>query len=178
MDLRRQRIENEWSCLRRMAEANPGLIVPKERSADEFLVFLRETSAPVERDGKIEIVDEHQVRFSFARFFPTIPLEAYLTRPVFHPNIHPATGFVCLWRNSSVADTVVEALIQLQRVLTCAVFTESSDHVMQPRALEWVLTSHPGMQLPLICTPLSRPAGWDEEHNFRSLPAGRRRRLS
>lgn len=178
MDLRRQRIENEWAFLQRMAEANPRLIVPQDRSADEFLVLLRETDAPVEHDGKIEIVDDHQVRLSFARFFPTIPLEAYLIRPVFHPNIHPSTGFVCLWRNSSVADTVVEALIQLQRVLTCSLFTDSPDHVMQPRALAWVLASHPGVQLPLKCTPLSKPSAWDEEHNFRSLPAGRQRRLS
>ena len=174
MDLRRQRIENEWLFLQRIAEANAGRIVAKSRTADEFLVLLRETSAPVERDGNIEIVDEHQVRLSFARFFPTIPLEAYLTRPVFHPNIHPGTGFVCLWGNPAVADTVVEALIQLQRVLTCSLFTESPDHVMQPKALEWVLASHPGVQLPLKCTPLSKPAGWDEEHNFRSLPAPRR----
>lgn len=178
MELRRQRIENEWSFLQRMVEANSGLLVPKQRSVDEFTVLLRETSSPVEHDGKIEILDEHQIRLSFARFFPTIPLEAYLTRPVFHPNIHPGTGFVCLWGSPSVADTVVEALIQLQRVLTCSLFTESPDHVMQPRALEWVLAAHPGVQLPLKCTPLSKPSAWDEEHNFRSLPAGRRRRLS
>jgi len=53
------------------------------------------------------------VRFAFARFFPAVPIEAYLTRPVFHPNVHPTTGFVCLWSRFSKADTVIEALCRL-----------------------------------------------------------------
>lgn len=178
MDLRRQRIENEWSFLQRMAAANPGILTIKDRIPDEFRVTLRETNAPIRNNGNIEIVNEHQLRLSFARFFPAIPMEIYRNRPVFHPNVHPSTGFVCLWNKSSISDTVVEALIRLQRVLTCSLFTDSPDHVMQPAALRWMSAPNRDLELPLHCIPLSKPDSWDKEHGFRSLSGVGRSRLS
>ena len=53
-----------------------------------------------------------------------MPIEAYLTRAVFHANVHPTTGFVFLWSRFSKADTIFDALCQLQRILTYAVFSE------------------------------------------------------
>jgi ubiquitin-protein ligase len=176
MDLRRQRIDNEWTILGQMAEANPDCLDIKERRPDEFLLVLKQSSAPVHNAGKIGLVYEHELRFVFARFFPAVPIEAYLTRAVFHPNIHPTTGFVCLWNRFSKADTVVEALCQLQRILTYSVFSHSPDDVMQPEALSWALNANRGTELPLSCTLLVKPPGWPEERDFRTPPA--RRRLS
>jgi hypothetical protein len=176
MDLRRQRIENEWAILHQMAEANPACIRVKERRLDEFLLVLRETSAPARRNQKVELVREHELCFSFARFFPVVPIEAYLTHTVFHPNVHPTTGFVCLWSRFSKADTVVEALFQLQRILTYSVFSDSPDDVMQPEALAWAMNAGRGIALPLACTSLLKPTSWPQEKDFRNPRA--RRRLS
>jgi hypothetical protein len=176
MDLRRQRIDNEWTILQQMAGANPGCIDIRERSPDEFLLVLQQSPAPMCRNGKIELVQEHQLRFNFARFFPAVPIEAYLTLPAFHPNIHPTTGFVCLWSRFSKADTMVEALCQLQRILTYSIFSDSPDDVMQPDALSWAVNANRGTALPLPCTSLAKPPSWPEERNFQNPPA--RRRLS
>jgi ubiquitin-protein ligase len=137
MELRQRRIENEWELLQQLAQANPALLSDIQRHQDDFLLKLSQTTAPVRMDENIDLRSEHDVRLSFPRFFPTMPIEAYVTPPVFHPNVHPDTGFVCLWNRFSLHDTVVEALCQLQRVLTFTLFSESADHVMQPEALEW-----------------------------------------
>jgi ubiquitin-protein ligase len=137
MDLRQRRIENEWELLQQMAQANPSLLRDIRRHQDEFLLKLSQTTAPLCVNGNVEFRSEHDVRFSYARFFPTMPIEAYVTPPVFHPNVHPDTGFVCLWGRFSLHDTVVEALCQLQRVLTFTLFSDSADHVMQPEASKW-----------------------------------------
>src|SRR5262249_23272560 len=92
MDLRQQRMENEWTLLQRMAEANPSLLVIQERRPDEFLLTMHETSAVGRRNDDIQTFSDHQLRLAFSRFFPTVPIEAYLLRPVFHPNVHPDTG--------------------------------------------------------------------------------------
>ncbi len=181
MDLRRQRVDNEWTILRQMAGANPACLEIKEQRPDEFLLVLKQSPAPIcfggkIENGKIELVQEHEVRFAFARFFPAVPIEAYLTRPVFHPTVHPTTGFVCLWSRFSKADTVIEALCRLQRILTYSVFSDSPDDVMQPEALSWAVNANRGIALPLLCTGLAKPASWAEERDFRTPPV--RRRLS
>jgi hypothetical protein len=176
MDLRRQRIENEWTILGQMASANAPRLLVKKRCGDQFLLVLHETRAPIVQDGEIKLVSEHELRISFARFFPTMPLEVYLTRPVFHPNIHPTTGFACLWGRSSQTDTVVEALCRLQRILTYSVFSDSLDDVMQPAALAWATNPARGTTLPLTCVSLAKPPSWREETIVRN--SSRRRRLS
>jgi hypothetical protein len=174
MSLRRQRIENEWSVLLEMAQANPACITLKARSPDEFLLVLRETAAPLYQNHKIELVREHEFRFSFARFFPAVPIEAYLTFPAFHPNVHPTTGFVCLWARSSKADTVFEAVCQLQRILSYSVFSGSPNDVVQPEALTWAMNANRGIALPLSFNPIVKPAAWSEQQGFQN-PRPRRR---
>lgn len=176
MDLRKQRIENEWELLQHLAEANPSLLTIHKRRPNDFLLTLHETPAAARVNNEIKTCSDHEVCLSFARFFPTVPIEAYLRRPVFHPNVHPDTGFVCLWGRFSLRDTVVEALCQLQRVLTYSLLSESADHVMQPEALKWADQERAAGKLPLQCTPLVKPAGWQEEREFRSAPG--RKRLS
>jgi len=174
MDLRRQRIENEWAILAQMMAANEPRIVVHSRGEDEFLLTLQETTAPIFQNNEIKLVSEHGLRFSFARFFPAVPIEAYVTCPIFHPNVHPTTGFVCLWSRFSKTDTVVEALCQLQRILTYLVFSDSLDDVMQPEALAWATSSRGDVTFPLPCTLLAKPPSWPEERDFRN-PQGRRR---
>jgi ubiquitin-protein ligase len=176
MDLREQRIENEWELLKRMAEANPCLLEIQERRPSDFVLLLRETTAVTLANGEIQHCSVHQVRISFARFFPAMPIEAYLTRTVFHPNVHPDTGFVCLWGRFSLRDTVVEALCQLQRVITHSLTSESADHVMQPEALRWTEQERTAGKLPLPYAPLVKPSGWEDERESRKTSA--RRRLS
>jgi ubiquitin-protein ligase len=157
MELRQRRIENEWELLQQMAQANPSLLSDVRRHHDDFLLKLSQTTAPVRVEGIIDLRSEHAVRISFPRFFPTMPIEAYVTPPVFHPNVHPDTGFVCLWGRFSLHDTVVEALCQLQRVLTFTLFSESADHVMQPGAIRWLEEQCESKQL-LHCRALKRYA--------------------
>jgi ubiquitin-protein ligase len=174
MDLRQRRIENEWDLLQQLAQANPALLSAIQRHQDDFLLKLSQTTAPVQVEGSIELRTEHDVRLSFPRFFPTMPIEAYVTPPVFHPNVHPDTGFVCLWGRFSLHDTVVEALCQLQRVLTFTLFSESADHVMQPEALEWVKKECAVGKIPFPLTPPTKLVGWQEEREFRRV-AGKKR---
>jgi len=174
MNLRQQRIENEWSLLQRMAEANPSLLAIQERRRNEFLLTLDETSAVERVKEALRTFSHHQLRLAFSRFFPTVPIEAYLLRTVFHPNVHPDTGFVCLWGRFSLRDTVVEALCQLQRVLSYTLISESTDHVMQPDALRWAELERAAGKLPLAYTPLAKPAGWTEEREYRSARPRRR----
>lgn len=174
MDLRRQRIDNEWALLERMEKANPALLVALERSQNDFLFKLRESTAVLVVEGQVQLSSEHNVRLSFPRFFPTMPIEAYVARPVFHPNVHPDTGFVCLWGRFSLRDTVVEALCQLQRVLAYGLFSEAADHVMQPEALRWAEKERAAGRLPLVYTPLEKPEGWREERGFRKARGDRR----
>jgi len=43
MDLRRQRVDNEWTILRQMAGANPACLEIKEQRPDEFLLVLKQS---------------------------------------------------------------------------------------------------------------------------------------
>jgi hypothetical protein len=176
MDLRRQRIENEWTILGQMAAANSPRLEVKRHCQDEFLLVLHETVAPIVQGGEIKLATEHEMRISFARFFPAMPLEVYLTRPVFHPNVHPTTGFACLWGRFSQTDTVVEALCRLQRILTYSVFSNSVDDVMQPEALAWATNTARGVAFPLTCVSLVKPPSWREETVIPN--SSRRQRLS
>jgi ubiquitin-protein ligase len=174
MELRQRRIENEWDLLQQMAQANPALLSDIQRHQDDFLLKLSQTTTPVRVEGSIDLRSEHDVRLSFPRFFPTMPIEAYVTPPVFHPNVHPDTGFVCLWSRFSLHDTVVEALCQLQRVLTFTLFSESADHIMQPEALESTKNPQAGRTMPLEYTKLTKPTRWQNDDGFRDFHKRRR----
>lgn len=136
-----RRIEQEWKLLLALAAENPEVLQDcvREDKADgaEFRFRLLQTQARVEEAGQLRVIDQHEVTLRFPRFFPAVPIEASLARPVFHPNVHPETGFVCLWNRFSSGDTVIEAVRQLQKVISWDLHNEASDHVMQPSALSW-----------------------------------------
>lgn len=177
-----RRIEQEWRLLQALAEANPSLVEAAERDADAwnqvFRFKLQQTQALVEEAGKLRILECHAVTIHFPRFFPAVPLETSLVQPVFHPNVHPETGFVCLWDRFSFGDTVVEAVAQLQRVITWQLWNEHPDHLLQPASLGWYKDKNRDFVLPLSAQSLQKPEGFDLGRTYARRPEGfERRRL-
>jgi hypothetical protein len=177
-----RRVEQEWRLLESLAKANPGLIEVLQRrfdQGDDVLDFnLRKTEALREKAGALVIQDSHRVSLHFPRFFPSVPLEASLAEPVFHPNVNPENGFVCLWNRFSTGDTVVQAVSQLQGILTWQLVNEHPDHLMQPDALVWLKDPNRQVALPLTLHPVRRPEGFTMADTYAKLPEGFRRRLS
>ena len=178
---RDRRIENEWGLLCDARRRQPSLIevLGKETGpdGDSFWLLLHGTSGVVEVDGRKALVSSHQIEIRFPRFFPYVPMEARLERPVFHPNVDPRNGFVCLWNRFSVEDTVVTGLHQLQRVISWELINQDPRHIIQPTAVEWYKTSPREWPLPLPYAPIL------ESESLRTqgaapAPASRRRRLS
>jgi hypothetical protein len=180
--LYQRRVEQEWLLLQSLVEANPGLIEIREKrteQGDEVLDFnLHQTQALRETAGVLTVQDSHQVSVHFPRFFPSVPLEASLIEPVFHPNVHPENGFVCLWGRFSPADTIVEAVAQLQRILTWQLVNEQPDHLMQPHAMAWLKDPNRQVSLPLTWQPVRKPEGFALANTYARRPEGVRRRLS
>ena len=179
MTVRATRIENEWALLGEMASANRDLLQDLSRSrnaeADFFRLTLRGTTALAGTPPDLRRVDTHVVEFRFPGYFPAVPIEAFLSVPLFHPNVHPDNGFVCLWTRGSTGDTIVTALVRLQNVIGWRLYNSNPDHLMQPEALAWAATA---AGLPFPCTPLEVPAALQSELNWRQAPAEFRRRLS
>jgi ubiquitin-protein ligase len=176
---RDRRIDNEWALLAELARANPDSLHDLSRSrdaaADFFRVTLHRTTALTGTPPHLQRVDAHVVEFRFPAWFPAVPIEAFLAVPVFHPNVHPDNGFVCLWTRGSTGDTIVTALVRLQNVIGWRLHNASPDHLMQPAALAWAASA---TDLPLPCTPLEIPASLLLELTWRQPPANLRRRLS
>jgi ubiquitin-protein ligase len=177
-----RRVEQEWRLLQSLAEANPGVVVVGEKwtsdSGEIFAFSLLKTGALIETPEGLTLEESHQVAIQFPRFYPSIPLEASLARPVFHPNVNPENGFVCLWNRLSAGDTVVEAVAQLQRVITFQLVNQESDHRMQPAALSWFNDPARPTSLPLACQSVRKPEGFGRARTYRKLPPDIRRRLS
>jgi ubiquitin-protein ligase len=156
--MRTRRIDNEWLLLEALQQANPGRL-QLIRHPDSFaleitgLPALFEAPAdPANPDAAIRRT--HSLRVLFPRYYPSMPVEVYLDAPVFHPNVHPDTGFVCLWTKHRVQTTIEQTLAQLQRVLNWSLLNADAEHVMQPAALAWY--QQPGIpgHLPLASVPL------------------------
>jgi ubiquitin-protein ligase len=162
--IRERRIRHEWEWLRRTAQANPAALAVPDSPAGAVLFpetpFYALDGTP--RKGVA-------VRFMFPEYYPSVPLEAWLAEPVLHPNVHPETGFICLWDTRHEGTSLVEAVLQLQRVVTWHLFNYDADHLMQPDA---------GRRPALPYRPVSPPQDYYAERTAGFLPAGRRKRLS
>jgi hypothetical protein len=172
--LRERRIHNEAELLRLLALANP-----QKFEIDGFAGTLRQTTGLRVEDGRLAAAEEHSFILEFPRFFPSMPIEIFLRRPVFHPNVDPETGFVCLWDRHSPGASAIEAITRLQRIIAWDLFSDSADHSMQPAALQWRRRSRRDWELPLPFTPLTVPELYRAETSYREYPAlrPRRRRL-
>ena len=155
--MRVRRIENEWLLLELLQHANFGRLRLK-RHPDFFaleadgLPALLEAAADPANPGTV-VKHTHSLRIVFPRYYPSMPVEVYLDTPVFHPNVHPDTGFVCLWTKHRIQTTLEQTLAQLQRVLCWGLLNTDAEHVMQPAALLWY--AQPGVRehLPLESVP-------------------------
>jgi ubiquitin-protein ligase len=177
-----RRVEQEWRLLQSLAETNPEVVRIESRHAAEtgvaFQFELLKTSALLQHPDGRSILESHKVNVRFPRFFPSIPIEVSLVQPVFHPNVHPENGFVCLWDRFSPGDTVIEAVSRLQRVITWQLVNREADHLMQPAALEWFDSPARSRSLPLPCQRVHKPEGLALAQSYRTPPQNIRRRLS
>jgi ubiquitin-protein ligase len=177
-----RRVEQEWKLLELLAQTNPTIIESpnriKEVGGEVFSCTIRQTQSLVGDPPKNQLHDSHQINLHFPKFFPSVPIEAHLLQPVFHPNVHPENGFVCLWNRFSPGDTVMEAISQLQHVITWELVNEETDHLMQPDALAWYKDPARGMELPLPYQPITKPIDFQKERSYAIRPPNSfRRRL-
>lgn len=153
-----RRLNSEWDLLRRLADRNPHRLQNLRVDDLSFRLRLLETSAlalPSEHTAEQkEVVTEHDMIIVFPRFFPAAPLELYLSVPMQHPNIHPETGFVCLWDRHRVSHTVEHALHKLVAILGWTLYNRDSLHVMQSEALALMDNSGAAVTALLGTSPL------------------------
>ena len=131
-----RRIAAEWALLEQLAAANPGRLTALRRSPAEFQATLHgpiALSIPKQQQG--ERLSVHPLRVEFPVHFPAVPMELYLCVPVFHPNVHPETGFVCLWDRHRVSHSVEQAMHKLVAMLGGGLWNGEAPHVMQPGAV-------------------------------------------
>jgi hypothetical protein len=177
--LRERRIENEWNLLERIAKLNEGLVEILGRLSapedDVFQVALHETCGIVQTRAATECVFSHTVDLRYTRFFPSVPIEAGLRVPVFHPNVDPESGFVCLWNRVSATDTILQALHRLQLIISWTIVNLETAHLMQPAAAQWYQDPLRQVALPLSFTTIPSPKDEDPSRKPRSMPQFRHR---
>ena len=164
-----RRLRAEWQLLEQLVARNPSRLTDTRQGDSEFRLTLLETPAltPDGQPGRAR----HQVRIVYPRFFPSVPLELYLDEAVLHPNVHPLTGFVCLWDRHRVSNTVEHALHKTTAMLGGRLMNLEARHVMQPAALtlDW-----PALSAQLGGEPLAGVA----HEGFDPAESPTRRRLS
>lgn len=150
MNLRSRRIANEVALARAIEAANESFVQIVAVSDDEMTLTLRGVAGLVRVDDQVLKRIEHTVNFRFPRYFPSMPIEAFLEVPLVHPNIDPENGFVCLWREADPSRTVWDAIHVLRAVISFRCRNEDPRHLMQPEALSFLA--------PLEMEELVRPA--------------------
>ena len=170
-----RRVEQEWRLLELLAQTNPNILGNIQRSqkpsGEVFGCTIQQTQALVGNPKEIKFQESHHVHFHFPTFFPSVPIEANVAQPVFHPNVHPETGFICLWNRFSTGDTVMEAISQLQQVITWTLVNQETDHLMQPEALAWYKDPARTVELPLPYQPIVKPIDFQKERTYATRPA-------
>ena len=178
--VRDRRIENEWALFCNAQRRNSTLLESLGKQAgpdgDSFCFVLHETSGLVEIDRRKILLCSHRSEIRFPRFFPYVPTEVRLVRPIFHPNVDPSNGFVCLWTRFAVEDTVVTALQRLQKVIAWELINQDPRHVIQPAAIDWYNIRSREYSLPLPYTPIPNMDPLVTKHA--PTPLQRRSRLS
>ena len=180
-DPRERRLPTERALLAALIAANPArLHDPHWQDASVSLTLTETPALPVSsHPGQLDekIAREHRLRIRYPLFFPSLPMELYLEHAVVHPNIHPETGFVCLWAAHRATHTIEHALHKLVAMLGWRLANGAPEHVMQPEA--WLRMQDPA-EAPRVRLLLQAGelAGVAHAHSFHAPPAALRRRLS
>lgn len=152
-NLRKRRVDNEWYLLQELQKKNSSIVQSLNRSStldgDTFGLALLRTSGIFDRNGSKIAHMYHEAEVRFSRFFPSVPIEVRLAAPVFHPNVDPVSGFVCLWNQFAPGDTIVETVRRLQQVISWKLLNIDPDQVIQPDAVLWFQDPNRAEHLPL-----------------------------
>ena len=181
LTLHQRRVANERDLLDRAAALNPAILRVTDSvihtDSSRFDLELLASPALIRQDGALVVASTHAAQLRLPRFFPAVPIEVYLKRAVFHPNVDPDNGFVCLWRQFSPDDTCFDAIRRLRQIMAWKMMNPDPLEVIQPEAIAW------------FEDPNREPAGpfeFDEMHNpeperqflpGRPPAGGRRKRL-
>ena len=183
-DPRERRLHAERALLAALMAANPArLRDPHWQDAAVSLTLTETPALPVSmHPGQPEQLDpqtvrEHRLRIHYPLFFPSLPMELSLERAAVHPNIHPETGFVCLWAAHRATHTIEHALHKLVAMLGWRLANGAPEHVMQPEA--WLRMQDPAEAARVrLLLQAGELAGVAHPHSFLAPPAALRRRLS
>jgi ubiquitin-protein ligase len=168
-----RRMSAEWDLLRRLSERNPGRLTDMAMSEGTMRLWLRSTPAALP-DGSTGA--EHLLSFGFPVHYPAVPMTLHLARPVLHPNVHPRTGFVCLWLNHRISNTVEHALHKTVAMMGWRLFNPDPTHIMQPEALPLLEAAAAGAGQP--GRPFAPLLGVEDSAQAATTPRSRRVRLS
>ena len=131
-----RRLRNEWQLLQQLIARNPGRFYEASMMDADLTLRLHGPAAwCAQPNGHPCPISIHALRISFPVHFPAVPMELFLETPVRHPNIHPETGFVCVWDRHRVSNTVEHALHRLVAMLAGQLQNTSAPHLMQPDAV-------------------------------------------
>jgi ubiquitin-protein ligase len=174
------RMAAEWATLEELVRRNPGRLTHPTRRDTVFSLSIVDTPAlRLDASGTYRHSVEHDLRIHFPRHFPALPMEAYLVHPIFHPNAHPETGFLCLWDRHVTTNTVEHAVHKTVAMLAWRLLTTTPLHVMQPEAMS---VCGDRVQLAAMRASLDAPPLHGNDHHdgyvFLEPRGSRRRRLS
>jgi hypothetical protein len=159
--VRSVRLANERRYLAELAAYNPALIQilshQSYASYDDIRFRLSASPALLKVGNELSVSSVHEGMLRFPRMFPSIPIEVYLNGPIFHPNVDPSTGFLCLWETYSPTYTSVDTLQQLRRILAWETTNFEATHLLQPDARDWSQSGRITFRLPLSKCKLAVP---------------------
>lgn len=165
MRLYDRRLRGEWELLDQLRRCNPGLLTAASRSADclveDIRFVLSGTPATMRDESGVRIETSHRLRIRYPRFFPAVPLEAYVPQGIFHPNVDPQSGFICLWSSHSPSNSIIHAILILRQVLSWHLMNDGASHLMQADALAWFRSEARHLSVPFAIDPLILPSGCD-----------------
>jgi ubiquitin-protein ligase len=172
-----RRLHAEWELLQKLAQLNPDRLAGISADDRVFRVTLREAPTRMTGGG---IVSTHRLRVVYPSHFPAAPLEIYVDDAFCHPNVHPETGFVCVWDRHRIDNTVEHAVHKVVAMMGGRLCNRDALHVMQPEALRQI--GQENQEAP--ATPNVNPL-WGIDHDTFALEPPttdqelrRRRRLS
>lgn len=158
--LRDRRLEQEIRIFQELAAANADRMRVRSigTDGDAYLVSFRLSGCEfLSLDRRVGDGMDMEIRFT--RYYPLVPPEVSFIPAIFHPNVSPESGFVCLFEDYRMEYGVVEYLQIAQQVATWQIWNGDPQQVLSPEAVAWLEAGASGIALPLRAAPLMAPAG-------------------